>query len=178
MSDHEFDSDADSDHDEDLDELRAKLEGLGKHAAGPIKKLQSKKSQNQVRKHAMRDAKARTIIRQTIDMSAFEDSTHSCETAKQLWGKLKPQHQLTEPEIQRMIASQLQIKHYPRKLDLVNKMHEVFNKAASAVGRNKARMHQVQIDNVVTNRLNLEDQKLRFFELFGKRWHTTNSVLV
>ena len=55
--------------------------------------------------YAKRDARARTIIRNTIDMRAFEHSTIDCKTAQELWEKLQPTQAATEQEISRLIAS-------------------------------------------------------------------------
>ena len=92
------------------------------------------------------DARARTIIRNSIDMQAFEYSTHACVTAKQLWDKLIPTEQLTDSEIQRMITADLSIDTYSNELELLDKMYEIVNKAEliHSDNKDKSTMYEVQ----------------------------------
>ena len=55
-----------------------------------VKRKERKERKKFEEKKKRMDAKARTIIRSTIDAKAFERSTYDCKTAHQLWEALKP----------------------------------------------------------------------------------------
>ena len=63
------------------------------------KKRAKKKKKFEEKKRQM-DARARTLIRSTIDAKAFAPSTFECETAYDLWTALQPAEGYTEEEVQ------------------------------------------------------------------------------
>ena len=68
-----------------------------------IKKMRKKEQEYEKMKKKM-DAKARTIIRHSIDAKAFERSTYDCKTAHKLWKTLQPTEAYTEEEIHRALG--------------------------------------------------------------------------
>ena len=74
------------------------------------------------------DAKARTIIRNSIDAKAFERSTYDCKTAHELWIALKPTEAYTEEEIHRALG-RVRIETCSNDMELVERMYDVVNKA-------------------------------------------------
>ena len=85
------------------------------------KKFEEKKKQM--------DARARTLIRSTIDAKAFAPSTFDCETAYDLWTALQPAEGYTEEEVHRAL-SMLRIETCSTEMDLVERMHDVVSKVA------------------------------------------------
>ena len=68
-----------------------------------MKKMRKKEQEYEKMKKKM-DAKARTIIRNSIDAKAFERSTYDCKTAHELWKTLQPTEAYTEEEIHRALS--------------------------------------------------------------------------
>ena len=78
------------------------------------------------------DAKARNIIRNSIDAKAFERSTYDCKTAYELWIALQPTEAYTEEEIHRALG-RVRIETCSNDMELVERMYDVVNKAQYAV---------------------------------------------
>ena len=74
-----------------------------KIATKKMKKMKKKEKEFEEKKKKM-DAKARAIIRHTIDAKAFEKSTYDCKTAHELWKTLQPTEAYTEEEIHRSLG--------------------------------------------------------------------------
>ena len=68
-----------------------------------IKKMRKKEQEYEKMKKRM-DAKARNIIRNSIDAKAFKRSTYDCKTAHELWKTLQPTEAYTEEEIHRALG--------------------------------------------------------------------------
>jgi len=158
-----------------------KQESFGKQVKQKLKQTTKEKNKQILinKKIEKQDARARTIIRNSIDMQAFEYSTHACVTAKQLWDKLIPTEQLTDSEIQRMITANLSIDTYSdNELELVDKMYEIVNKAELIYSDNKDKATMYEVQTIKAVMLSLEADRLRFFEVIAamNAQHTQQTV--
>ena len=109
------------------------------------------------------DAKARTIIRSTIDAKAFERSTYDCKTAYQLWEALKPGEAYTEEEIHRSLT-RVRMEMCTNEMELLERMYEVTNKAAIAVPDKREQYETQAVKEALLN-LKQPTHKFRFMEL-------------
>lgn len=125
------DEESGQDDEDSQDGKQVKMEKTEKEQKAYRKKLDEQ--------YAKRDARARTIIRNTIDMRAFEHSTIDCRTAQELWEKLQPTQAITEQEISRLIASSLNIEDHANPFDLVDMMFNIVNKAKTIESSNEGR---------------------------------------
>ena len=90
------------------EQLEAKISALlqSKKKARQQKRREKKRAKKKKKfeeKKRQIDAKARTLIRSTIDAKAFAPSTHDCETAYDLWMALQPAEGYTE-EVHRALG--------------------------------------------------------------------------
>ena len=187
-SNFEIEEDSDSDDEELALDVS---DSAQKHGITPMKQesfgkqlfQQTTKQKNKQilinKKIEKQDARARTIIRNSIDMQTFEYSTSKCATARQLWEKLMPTEQLTDSEIQRMIAADLSLETYSEnEFGLVDKMYEIVNKAELIHSDNKDKSTMYEVQAIKAVMLSLEGDRLRFFEVIAamNALHTPQTV--
>ena len=86
-------------------EINAFLQGTRKAKQKKHKERKKRKKQKKFEeKKRQMDARARTLIRSTIDAKAFAPSTFHCQTAYDLWTALQPAEGYTEEEVHRALG--------------------------------------------------------------------------
>jgi len=120
------------------------------------------------------DARARIIIRSTIDLKAFGSSLYDCKTASEMWNKLKPSRACTEEELQRLIAH-VRLEYCLQDTDLIDKLYEIVNKSSQSVPDKKG-MYEAQAIAAALLNLKARQHKFRFLRFDKSHEDTRNET--